>query len=222
MPRQLLIVLLVGVVLSLATKVHAQANHIRNPDFTLGTQSTGVPVDWTIFSGVPNVDFMLTDERATVGDVSLKLVDEDNSRSAGLRSHSVPARPGQRFAVEVDVFVERGTAMVYLDFHNAGGQRIVAQTTSLGTTADWQTVSVEAAAPEGTAYVTVILYSSLPNVGTLYFDNVRLYDVSQRPVTLTERMPTNRELGFLPADGSLVNVNPPPLVWLCRCLITRN
>lgn len=214
MPRQLLIVLLVGVVLSLATKVHAQANHIRNPDFTLGTQSTGVPVDWTIFSGVPNVDFMLTDERATVGDVSLKLVDEDNSRSAGLRSHSVPARPGQRFAVEVDVFVERGTAMVYLDFHNAGGQRIVAQTTSLGTTADWQTVSVEAAAPEGTAYVTVILYSSLPNVGTLYFDNVRLYDVSQRPVTLTERMPTNRELGFLPADGSLVNVNPPPLVWL--------
>lgn len=214
MPRQLLLVLLLGVVLSLATKVHAQGNLIRNPDFTLGTQSNGVPIDWTIFSGVPGVDFLLTDERATVGDVSLKLIDQSDSRSVGLRSHSVPAQPGQRFAVEVDVFVERGTAMVYLDFHNAAGQRIVAQTSSLGTTADWQTVTVEATAPEGTTSVTVILYASLPNVGTLYFDNVRLYDVSQRPVTLVERTPTNRELGFLPADGAEVNVNPPPLVWL--------
>ena len=97
--------------------------------------------------------------------------------------------------------------MVYLDFHGADGQRIVAQTASVGTTADWQTVSVEGTAPDGTAYVTVILYSTLPNVGTVYFDNVRLYDVSQRP-SLVERAPTNRELGFLPEDGAEVNVEP--------------
>ena len=214
MHRHLLLVLLVTVVFGLSAKGYTQANLIRNPDFTLGTQPTGVPADWTIFAGVPGTDFTLTDERATVGGVSLKLIDQYDDRSVGLRSHAVPAQPGQRFAVEVDMFVERGMAMVYLDFHGADGQRIVAQTASVGTTADWQTVSVEGTAPDGTAYVTVILYSTLPNVGTVYFDNVRLYDVSQRPVTLVERAPTNRELGFLPEDGAEVNVNPPPLVWL--------
>lgn len=210
------LVLAIVLALSLGVPVttHAQENLIRNPDFTLGMDAGDLPLHWTRFGGVPGLEFMLTDERATVGELSLKLVDENPNGSVGLRSHQVPAKAGQRFLVEVDVFVERGTAMVYLDFHNAQGQRIVAQTTSTGISTDWQTVSVEATAPEGTSFVTIILYSSLPNIGTLYFDNVRLYDVSQRPITLVERTPTNRELGFLPADGAKVNVNPPPLVWL--------
>ena len=52
MHRHLLLVLLVTVVFGLSAKGYTQANLIRNPDFTLGTQPTGVPADWTIFAGV--------------------------------------------------------------------------------------------------------------------------------------------------------------------------
>ena len=158
--------------------------------------------------------FEISDERSTAGTHSLKLIDENPEGSIGLRSHRVETAPGRRYIAEVDVFGESGSAMLYIDFLDAQGRRV--QERLLGTSAamKWETITLEATAPEGAVYVTLILYAHLANTGVFYYDNVRLYDVTDRPLSLEEREPAVRQLGYLPEDGSRVSVNPPPLVWL--------
>lgn len=209
-----LLLTLIAVFALIAAASAAEGNLIQNGDFELGADDAGVPLFWTPFSGVGNVDFVLTEERASSGATAVKLIDTDAGRSVGLRSQRVEAKPGQRFVAVTDVYIEAGTAMFYLDFLDAAGQRVNAFTASTSAAQSWRQLTVEGTAPEGTAYVTLIIYSSIPNVGTLYFDNVQLRDVSQQAAALVEREPTNREIGFRPADGSSVKVNPPPLVWL--------
>src|SRR5690606_17556691 len=77
-------------------------------------------------------------------------------------------------------------------------------------------VSVQAAAPSNTKYVTLILYSNVTNTGSGYFDNAVLYDVTQAPrdsAAQIESVPSGAIIGFRPAEGSRVSVNPPPFIW---------
>lgn len=174
--RRVKLLLLLSILVLAAAAVHAQsANLIRNPDFSLGVDDEGVPLEWVNFGGSPLNRFELTKERATLGEFSLKLTDVDPEGSGGMRSHRVPAAAGDRFRLQVDVFVERGSAMVYLDFHTASGARVDAVSTNTGVTGNWHTVTLEGTAPAGTDHVTVILYVNIPNTGVAYFDNVRLY-----------------------------------------------
>lgn len=189
-------------------------NLLRNAEFELGTDPAGGPLHWTPFSGVPGVDYELSTERVASGAKSLKIIDRGATQSVGLRSAWVEVSGGQRFRAMVDVYIEEGTAMLYVDFLDAQGARVSALTANTSVAGSWQTLTVEATAPQRAAYVTLILYSSIPNVGTLYFDNARLYDISNQLVVLEEREPSNREIGFRPHDGQRVNVTPPPLVWL--------
>lgn len=190
-------------------------NLIRNFDFSsYGTDDQGVPLHWQTFSTGPTAYFVLSDDRSTVGSHSLKIVDEDSKASVGIRSHRVEATPGRRYLAEIDAFGVEGSAMLYVDFLDANGKRVQEKTGSLSAKKSWETLSVEATAPEGTAYVTLILYSHIANVGVFYYDNIRLYDITDRPLTLTAKEPTARQLGYLPIDGSRVSTNPPPLVWL--------
>ncbi len=156
-------------------------NLLSNPDFELGHDVDGVPLYWEVFSRSDTAGFTLTTEKASSGETALLVFDTVNDRSAGLRSARVPAEPGRTYRVEVDVWVEAGLAQIYLDFHGASGARIEAKIERARVSADWQTVAAEAVAPEGTTHVSVILYSDIVNVGKVYFDNVRLFDMTAEP-----------------------------------------
>ncbi|MGI6083492.1 MAG: DUF4962 domain-containing protein, partial [Limnochordia bacterium] len=190
-------------------------NLILNFDFSsYGVDEQGIPLHWVPFSIGSTGYVELSDEMATVGSHSLKIIDTDSGKSVGLRTHRVEATPGRRYVAEVDIFGIDGSTGLYIDFLDANGRRVQEKISNASAKKRWETLRGEATAPEGTAYVTLILYSSLANVGTFYYDNVRLYDVTDQPLKLTEREPTTRQLGYLPHDGSRVSVNPPPLVWL--------
>jgi hypothetical protein len=198
-----------------ADDMYTPVNLIRNFDFSsYGVDEQGIPLHWVIFSIGPAAHVEISDEMATVGSHSLKMIDTDPQKSVGLRSHRVEAKPGRRYVAEVDVYGIDGSAGLYIDFLDANGRRVQEKISNTTARNRWETLRSEATAPEGTAYVTLILYSSITNVGTFYCDNVRLYDVTEQPLKITERQPTARQLGYLPEDGSRVSVNPPPLIWL--------
>lgn len=156
-------------------------NLLPNPDFELGYDAEEVPLHWEVFSRSDVAGFTLTTEKAASGKAALLMVDKVNDRSTGLRSARIPAEPGRVYRAEADVWVEAGLAQFYLDFHDASGARIEAKTERARVSTDWQTVVAEATAPPGTVYVSVILYSDIVNVGTIYFDNVRLFDMTPQP-----------------------------------------
>lgn len=163
--------------------VHAaesMQNLLLNGDFSQGLDENSLPLHWSLFSPLTDgTSVNLSKESATAGEFSLELIDATNEKSVGVRSMRINAVAGQQFLVEVDVRIKSGDAMVYLDFHNDKGQRVDAKMFTIRGPVEWQTVQVEGTAPAGTDNVSIILYSGIANQGQIYFDNVRLYLLSQ-------------------------------------------
>lgn len=165
-------------------------NLIPNPSFEMGTGSGNVPLHWSVFASSDVAFFELTSEHASNGSTSLKLVDTAGDQSTGLRSTRVKAEPGRVYRAEANVLVQSGLTQFFLDFHDASGRRIVAEIGRGRVSPEWQTLTVEATAPEGTASISLILYSDIANTGTVLYDNVRLYDVTPEPAQ-TAQAPLN-------------------------------
>ncbi|MGI6541527.1 MAG: hypothetical protein ACOX44_00465 [Limnochordia bacterium] len=178
-PKYCIFLCIVTLLVTVMVTVHAaesRNNLLLNGDFSLGLDENSLPLHWTSFALLTDgVSVSLSNEYKTAGEHSLALVDATAEKSVGMRSMRVNAAAGQRFLAEVDVRIQSGDAMVYLDFHNDKGQRVDAKILTIRGPIEWQTVSVEGIAPEGTVDVSIILYSGLVNQGTSYFDNVRLY-----------------------------------------------
>jgi hypothetical protein len=206
--------LLIAIITLVPATVAASDNLLQNASFEAGVDSTGVPLEWRVFSGTPITQIQVSSERTTQGTNALKLVDNSSAGSVGLMSNRVPAKALALYRVETDVLVESGNAMIYLDFLDNAYKRIEAKTVTVGVSAAWQDVAVESMSPAGTEYIQVIVYMSIPAVGTVYFDNVRLYDMSDREIVLENREATGAVIGFRPIEGAHVEVNPPPFVWL--------
>ncbi|HHW08923.1 MAG TPA: DUF4962 domain-containing protein [Firmicutes bacterium] len=153
-------------------------NLVDNHDFSGGIDAaTGLPVGWTLFG----TNFTsVVDEKATVGTYSLKLTDNNADVGGGLRSRLVATEPGTPYRAEVDVLPLIGRGGVYLDFMDGSGKRVTAvQKTSKSNTGMWETVVLEGTAPKGAETVSIILYSYKPDIATVYFDNIRLYNLNQ-------------------------------------------
>ncbi|HHT28576.1 MAG TPA: DUF4962 domain-containing protein [Firmicutes bacterium] len=208
------------VVLVPMTVAASNTNLIQNPSFEAGLDSADIPLNWRVFSGTPVTQIRLSTEHATQGAHSLKLIDESSSGSVGLMSDRVPAKAATLYRVETDVLVESGNSMVYLDFLDGNYRRIEAKTATINAGTAWGETVIESMAPAGTEYIQVILYMNIPATGTVYFDNVRLYDVSDREIVIDTREAKGAVIGFRPLEGAHVEVNPPPFIWLPEPLAT--
>src|SRR5690606_36034103 len=104
--------------------------------------------------------------------------------------------------------------VVYLDFLSNGERVAHMSRVTRTSTGEWETVVVEGTAPQGAETVSVILYSLKPDLATLYFDNVRLYDLNEGEPVITDREPQPLELGYRPVHATPVETNPPSFVWL--------
>lgn len=173
---------LIGAALLLAPTVLAQAgqNLISNFDFSQGASDDGVPTGWIRFAAHPieNAYFELSDEEASVGKYSLKIVDDSSSFGAGIRTEYFPAKPGERFRLEADILSLSGLPTIWLDFRSADDARVQSfKVTIEPDVSRWQRIVIEETAPEGTATVSVILYSENARRALAYYDNVQLYKV---------------------------------------------
>jgi hypothetical protein len=135
-------------------------------DYEEGT----IPEGWTIFSGDP----VISSEKAFSGKHSIKLVDPSTTASVGLRTSKVKVEEGLLYAAYSRYFNESGNASIYFEFWDDGNNRIKFTSVKCDKVGEWNMVSARDIAPEGAKYATLLVYSDTVNVGTSYYDDLRI------------------------------------------------
>lgn len=194
--RLALLLLLVAV----APCASAAAPPLLNGDFEMGYQDGQVP-GWPSPFGAAVVgeNVALTDARAYDGRYSIRIQDDSDQQSVGLRTAPIPAEPGVMYVAQVYVYNENGTGQLYLEFWNDQGVRIHHVIAGSSTPGAWTAVRVEELAPPGTTALTLLIYSHQRNVGVTYYDGV----------TLT----TRDAASAVEADGTIAGVPPVQFDW---------
>ncbi len=153
-------------------------SQILNPDFEGGTNTAGVPSNWTLLSASDEV--LLSNQYSTSGNYSGNLIN-DSSTGCGLRSSGVAVTPGVNYQAKSNMYCKMGYGEIYLEFWNAAGSRIDVKTVTNSRTKEWREVSVEGIAPANAAYATLLYYQNSGNPGVIYVD-----DASIAPYTAPE------------------------------------
>lgn len=153
---------------------------VENPGFE--SSAPGKPISgWTQTYGKGKI--MVTNERSSTGEQSLVIHDND-SGNYGVQSDFLPAVPNTQYEASVSVYVLKGAASLYLQFHDANKTRIGYKSVSESGLNDWKTLSTSLKAPSGTEYVSVLLYSASTTITDAYFDDVLLWaDQAEVPGT---------------------------------------
>ena len=127
-------------------------------------------------TGLP---FTVSNELALSGNYSIKIVDTSRDQSGGLMSDPIPAKPGKTYKASANVYMVEGDpddAALMMYFFDADGKELGNTFSLLGSDVPnrWQTVEVEGIAPEGTASIRLMAYSSRWNLITAYYDDITL------------------------------------------------
>ncbi len=114
-------------------------------------------------------------QNSYLGSNSIEINDISADYAAGVRSSKFSNISNyDMYNAEVLCKVVSGTARLYLEFRDENEVRISEVHKEISSSADWQKISVSSTAPAKTSYITIALYSTQSNVGTVYFDNVNL------------------------------------------------
>ena len=137
---------------------------LTNPGFESGLSG------WTQYGGGANV---VSTDRAYEGVNSALIADSSTTAADGLESVGQPAVAGVTYTASARVNVAVGKPDLYVRFFDAAGDVLSSSATSFtGTAGGWTPMSTTRTAPAGTVKVTALLYYSLANTGSAYFDQV--------------------------------------------------
>jgi len=136
------------------------------------------PETWSIYdqmSGI-NVD---PSEPTRFG---IEVNDQDERKGSNVRTKHIEAQPGESYQVDFDAKIESGSGIaVYLQFYDEKGKQLKIDekgTEALimvpATATDWQSLSLQATAPEKTKSLTIWLHSFNKNKVHAYFGNFAL------------------------------------------------
>jgi len=157
----------------------AEIELLTNPGFEIQEPGSYAP-GWQRFQGTlgTHLKFETHPHPVYEGDWSFAIYDNSSSNGYGLRSSFFPASPGQKYTASVMAMTEQnGQAYLYLDYTDVDGKRI--KDRSVYTECpDWEKLTVTMEAPEGTAFVSIILYTKVAPTGIARFDNASLTLIS--------------------------------------------
>lgn len=157
-----------------AQKAFAAVKQLDNPGF-----ENGYMQGWSHVMGTGAVSE--TDQRSFNGRTSLKIVDESSTTSDGVASTKIPIAAGQIYNAKAMAYLESGNgAMIFLRYYDSTdvllNQFTATITSPMGS---WATVNVSGAAPANAVKADVLLYTSVAQVSTVYFDDVSIeYNVA--------------------------------------------
>jgi hypothetical protein len=155
-----------------SVSVAALANGLSNGSFEDWSLS-GYPHSWSAHLNSANIVTSASTERFYDIARSLKITDSSTAEGGGARSNRITAvTAGKSYTAGAKVYVESGSLEFYVEFWNASNVRLLEKHTTVSTTGSWQSASVTETAPTGTAYATVLLYSSVTGTGVAYADAV--------------------------------------------------
>ncbi len=151
-----------------------QPVELSNAGFEAPAPDQGIAEGWFLPPGDYKGDVAVSRDRARSGQASLMIRDRDEKAGMALRHVRLPATPGSRFRASCWVLCEAGRARLYLEFFNSANLRIFDKWAEGGEPAKWTELVVEGQAPPGTRTVSVLAYSTVSNVGLIYFDDFSL------------------------------------------------
>ncbi|WP_062104452.1 hypothetical protein [Bacillus niameyensis] len=143
---------------------------IDNPGFEEPIGDENIP-GWKQSFGVGKLE--VVDTRSFTGDYSLYIADNDE-KSYGLETDYIEIDEGASYTAEAMTYVESGKPSIYLRFYNKDHVRLDQKVASGGSVGEWSKLTISATAPTGTAYATIILYSTTTGIVEAYFDDVVL------------------------------------------------
>lgn len=163
--------------------------NVLNPGFEeVGADGT-TPNNWTIYT-TPTKELYAastTDEhhsgsRAGIVHDELEAAEQGSCNQGLLQNvKAIPAKAGYDYVLKVWV---KGNvsqqASVYLRFLNASGTQVNSPVKLIDVTGEWKQIEFRATAPSNNsvAFVAPLLYSNNGNTGTVYFDDVEVYEVT--------------------------------------------
>lgn len=130
----------------------------------------------TFGAGDPDGSAAIVTEQASDGTKSLKIVDMDGGVPFGLESAKLNAFPGTTYSAYARVRLLSGSADLYIRFYYNNGSTDTYLSAGFATISaplnQWADLQVKATAPANANRVSVLLYSSVGNTGTAYWDRV--------------------------------------------------
>lgn len=139
----------------------------------------GKPVGWSplaagnVFSSVSSTVYE--------GASSVKMEDPSSTQGPGLRSQKITVAADQAYEASVMSYNESGVSQLYVEYWNSSNVRIGTQIAANNATGQWNRIFIESYTPENTAYVTLLLYQHIGNIGVAYFDNASFRIVPPEP-----------------------------------------
>jgi len=136
------------------------------------TGATPVNSNWTTLHG--NVDVTVSGIGANDGSKCVKIEDPSDTANTGLRTKHIPVTPGTYYYIEADVKCGAGSGQLYYEFWDASKTRLTPVEIQTSYDADWETLSANVCAPDKAVTLTVLLTQTVANIGTAYYDNVKI------------------------------------------------
>jgi hypothetical protein len=167
---------------------------VANPGFE--QSSTSLP-GWTVSPALPaaGLDVQVVRNQAFEGSSSVKIVDNNSSKSLDVFSAPIPVTEGMTYRLSAKVFVESKSVRGYLRFKKSGSAADLAgsantQLISIKASGNgWQEMTIEGVAPSGAEYAEISFYMGGSGTGTAaYVDNVTL-DWKKTAVTQPLNLP---------------------------------
>lgn len=147
---------------------------LMNADFEAPVSEDGIP-GWNVLHHSGDTSYMVSDERGSTGEYSLKLQDNTQTGTIVVQSEPFVVEPGVEYKVTSDVFLEEGRSIFSIYFYDQDGQEIGNSTEYLDSgRGAWRQVEIRATAPEDAVYAQVRPWISQYWMGTVYYDNIKV------------------------------------------------
>ena len=152
---------------------------VYNPGFELPVKAGSIP-GWTQTFGLGGVNVESSIKYS--GIYSVKLNDTNPSDSLGIESDKIFITSEETYKASAMVYIETNSAEIYLRFWDANDNYLGCSHQQVASPLNqWTPISVTGTAPSGAAKASILLYSSVARVSSVYYDDIGLSRVN--PVT---------------------------------------
>ena len=137
---------------------------------------------WDRFGSVSGLaEYDITTENPKSDTRSLKVTDISDQAEAGIISIPFPVQPGLEYKAKTNVFLDSGRGAIYaLKYYDADGNEVTPSPAPAayieGPKGVWSEAEFKSIAPANAVTGKLALFVSYAWTGTVYFDNVRLYE----------------------------------------------
>ena len=157
------------------------AKTLPNPGFEDGVNADGTIKSWSKYGADNSVE--LVGNIVHGGQYAVRLSSATLGGN-GLRSSPVAVTAGESYRGSMMLYNDISTSELYLEFWNENSQRIGVATATLSHTGAWTEVDVDAAAPTGTVYATLLIYQASDVNGVVYADDGGIVPYTPQPETV--------------------------------------